>query len=209
MKVASLLIVIAVFLTGCATQPQNVWTKQGASAQDFDIDSAQCNAQAFAGGYGNLWTIAIIQNQCLRGKGWYGTDPKNASTSNNELLAERDEIRRKSRERCADPKFAVIYEKTPCLSGSIDFKYMTDETRITSAQKNVFIEWRLDLGQSVEKIVEFETRLNGGVGRKVAANFLSAKIEDDKNNLDLYNGKITWGQYNSRRKEISSRFSNQ
>ena len=179
MKAASLLIVIAVFLTGCATQPQSVWTKQGASAQDFNIDRAQCNAQAFAGGYGNMWSIAIIQNQCLQGKGWYLTDAASASTSNNELSAERDANRRKGEERCADPKFSVIYEKTPCLSTNIYFKYMTDDTRITSAQKIVFVQLRESFSQSSEKIV--------------------------KNNLDLYNGKITWGEYNLRRKELNQR----
>jgi len=205
MKAASLLMVIAVFLSGCATQPQSVWTKQGASGQDFEIDRAQCNAQAFAGGYGNMWTIAIIQNQCLQGKGWYLTDAISANASNNQLAAERNEMRRQGDELCANTKFSVIFEKTPCLPTNIDFKHMTDETRITSIQKSVFIQWREIVGQRHEKIVEFETRLNGAAGRKVADIFMSAKIEDDKNNLDLYNGKITWGQYNAGRKEISSK----
>ena len=67
-------ILIAASLYGCATDKGWHWEKDGASARDFNLDRSQCNAQAFAGGNGNMWTIAIIQNQCLKGKGWYQVD---------------------------------------------------------------------------------------------------------------------------------------
>lgn len=64
-------VVIAVVLAGCAAQqPQRLWYKAGASAQDFNIDRGQCNAQAFSVASGNLMQIAIVQNSCLQGKGW-------------------------------------------------------------------------------------------------------------------------------------------
>jgi len=56
---------------GCATnEQQEMWFKQGASSQEFEMDRAACNAQAFSGSNGNLMMVAVIQNQCLRGKGW-------------------------------------------------------------------------------------------------------------------------------------------
>jgi hypothetical protein len=64
-------ICAALILTGCTTSDQqNVWFKQGVDSQQFEIDRAQCNAQAFSGANGNLMMVAMIQNQCLRGKGW-------------------------------------------------------------------------------------------------------------------------------------------
>ncbi len=54
-------------LMGCA---QNYWIKNGASSQEFEIDKAQCNAQAFSIPNATLIQIAIVQNQCLRGRGW-------------------------------------------------------------------------------------------------------------------------------------------
>ena len=64
-------LVMAVMLYACASQPSTYWEKQGATSQDFYIDQAQCNAQAFSIPNANYIQVAIVQNQCLRGKGWY------------------------------------------------------------------------------------------------------------------------------------------
>jgi len=61
-----------IFLSGCASQNvETYWEKPGASGQDFYTDRSQCNAQAFGIPNATLIQIAIVQNQCLRGKGWY------------------------------------------------------------------------------------------------------------------------------------------
>jgi hypothetical protein len=65
------LLLIFLCLIGCATT-NKVWYKQGSSQQDFYQERAQCNAQAIAAN--NIYQIAIIQNQCLQGKGWYLVD---------------------------------------------------------------------------------------------------------------------------------------
>ena len=61
--------ILAMFflLAGCA---ENYWVKNGASTQDFEMDKAQCNAQALSVPNVTIPMLAIIQNQCLRGKGW-------------------------------------------------------------------------------------------------------------------------------------------
>ena len=69
LKTALLFVIYS--LIGCAAKTQTFWEKQGASQQDFYMDQAQCNAQAFGISNGNYMQIAIVQNQCLRGKGWY------------------------------------------------------------------------------------------------------------------------------------------
>lgn len=61
---------LAVLLSACATQPEQVWHKAGSSEQQFDMDKGQCNAQAFSIPGGSLMQIAIVQNSCMRGKGW-------------------------------------------------------------------------------------------------------------------------------------------
>lgn len=65
------LLYVMLALVACAAKTQTFWEKQGASQQDFYMDQAQCNAQAFGISNGNYMQIAIVQNQCLRGKGWY------------------------------------------------------------------------------------------------------------------------------------------
>ena len=61
------ILVIFFLFAGCA---ENYWIKNGASTQEFEMDKAQCNAQAFSIPNATLMQIAIVQNQCLRGKGW-------------------------------------------------------------------------------------------------------------------------------------------
>lgn len=72
MKIASLLMVIAVFLTGCATDKGWSWQKNGASNQDFNMDNAQCRAQGLAGTGGMVsFGTVMIMHSCMEGKGWY------------------------------------------------------------------------------------------------------------------------------------------
>lgn len=69
----SCILLIAICLTGCATNNNNWhWEKPGSSTNEFNMDNGQCRAQGFAGTGGMLnWgTIMIIQS-CLEGKGWY------------------------------------------------------------------------------------------------------------------------------------------
>lgn len=61
------LIIASLLLAGCA---ENYWVKNGASTQEFEMDKAQCNAQALSVPNVTIPMLAIIQNQCLRGKGW-------------------------------------------------------------------------------------------------------------------------------------------
>ncbi len=57
-------------LGGCASK-QSFWEKPGATVQDFNMDRAECNARALSVPGVTLFGLALIQNQCLQGKGWY------------------------------------------------------------------------------------------------------------------------------------------
>lgn len=73
MSIRFTLIIIAALTTlllGCSST-KTYWEKSGASPNDFDMDFAQCNAQALSVPGITLGGLALIQNQCLRGKGWY------------------------------------------------------------------------------------------------------------------------------------------
>lgn len=66
-------LVAVLFLTACALPPK-VWNKPGASAQDFEMDRGQCQAQAFGVTGMPPMQVAIIYTSCMHGKGWYQTD---------------------------------------------------------------------------------------------------------------------------------------
>ena len=73
-----LIVLSALLLGACATQPQPVWEKPGSTYADFQADSGYCRAQAFgaANAMGNLLQVAIIQRSCMEGKGWQLVEPQ-------------------------------------------------------------------------------------------------------------------------------------
>lgn len=65
-------LLFVLLLAGCATK-QTYWEKPGASTEDFHADMGVCRAQAFGvpGAMNNLMQVAMVQNACMQGKGWY------------------------------------------------------------------------------------------------------------------------------------------
>lgn len=67
-------LIVLLMLAGCAqTQKRSHWEKPGATEQEFNADMGQCRAQAFSvpGAVQNLMQVAIVQNSCMQGRGWY------------------------------------------------------------------------------------------------------------------------------------------
>jgi hypothetical protein len=72
MKVASLLVVVAVFLSGCAADKGWSWQKPNGDYQSLNMDHAQCRAQGLAGTRGMVtFGTVMIMHSCMEGKGWY------------------------------------------------------------------------------------------------------------------------------------------
>jgi len=74
MKVSPLAAIATVLLlTGCA-QP-TTWVRPGATSQDFDRDSYQCEkdmrqSNYFGGGIGGAIAAQDFQKRCMRAAGW-------------------------------------------------------------------------------------------------------------------------------------------
>jgi hypothetical protein len=64
--------IVLALLAGCASPSRSDfrWQKQGATADDFETDLGQCQAQAFSVPGVSLRQAVIVQTTCLRGKGW-------------------------------------------------------------------------------------------------------------------------------------------
>lgn len=77
-KIIFTIITTTLMLSGCATQPPKVWSKPGASQEDFRRDSLTCRQygmqSAMANGLGgNMFVEMWIRdkaNECLAELGW-------------------------------------------------------------------------------------------------------------------------------------------
>lgn len=115
-----------------------------------------------------------------------------------------EKLKQKTAERCANPEFKEYYDKSPCLAEQINFQYVSDTTKITPAQKKVFAKVRADIDASQKERARIDRESGNGFAADTALRLLAGP--NDANNLDLYNGKITWGEYNAKRREIFSNF---
>jgi hypothetical protein len=207
---AKILIILAIFigLFGCAN---NVWVKSGAGVNDFNVDSGQCNAQSYSVPFANVYQQAAVQNQCMQGKGWTLRDKNAHEASVASVDSSWQSVKAKhdaeTNALCKDPAYKLIYLKTSCLSSDITLEQMTDGSKITAQQKVPFIELRKILSSKATAFFESAKNIHGSSGEKLQSLYLTTLLpETDKNNIDLYAGKITWGEWNQRRKEIGLKF---
>ena len=68
-----LFALLVIGLSGCESmkQPEYVWKKPGSTYDDFNMDTAQCKAQAAGVAGMVLMQVVIVYSNCMAGKGWY------------------------------------------------------------------------------------------------------------------------------------------
>jgi hypothetical protein len=117
---------------------------------------------------------------------------------------ELDKLKQQTDSRCASPEFKPYYEKTPCLANQINFQYVSDNSKITAIQKKVFQNLRSAIDENQRERVRVDRETGFGWAADLMEQFLIPP--NDANNLDLLNGKITWGEYNTKRRDIFNNF---
>ena len=124
-----------------------------------------------------------------------------AQVNRQELI---DKLKQQSDERCASPEFKSYYEKTPCLTNQINFQYVSDTSKITPAQKKAFLKVRSAIDETQRERIRIDRETGFAWTADVMEQYLIPP--NDANNLDLMNGKITWGEYNTKRRDIFNNF---
>jgi len=206
-------VILVLPLIGCLGLPsQKTWYKSGATEEQFRRDMTSCrqygmqSAQA-NGLAGNLFVEAWIQqqaNECLSGLGYSLTDSSSTSSASNSNIANaRAEIQKKIKQLCATPEYKDYYSKTACLSVDITIEQMADPSKITPIQKPILLKARTAADGLSKEDMKLARDMGGVQGNRMADIYDSYMVpQNDKNTLDLYNGRITWGEYNRKRKEI-------
>lgn len=211
----------ATFALGGCQQPW--WNKPGASTDDFNADKYQCmqgsqqqTSSAYISRYGGSASSGQSTNEplfaaCMNAKGWtLGTrnvSSDQAAQNNAEVEAAFKGITEKQAQQCADPKFEPYYSKTACLADKITFEQLADKSKISPAARAIFVEQRSATDTLNRELLDLQRKYGGAMWAKRADLYVAtAKVQNDKNNLDLYNGQITWGDYNRRRQEIHSEY---
>jgi hypothetical protein len=214
-----LIIAISVVLIGCA---QNTWYKPTARSGEFESDRYECIQQSqqrlsvasiykFSGtAVDQQITNDQVFSTCMTSKGWSlgkKEDVQNqvaqSTAQFNSVKFQLDQLTERSKVFCSLPEFKEFYTNTPCLVTEMSLTHTANDSKITDELKKVMLKqqeyvagFRKEWSELVKSIGP-----NGVRQVEINQNIIVPMIE--KNTLNLYTGKISWGEYNQRRKEIS------
>jgi len=219
-------VVLILSLVGCANN--NVWVKDGAGTNEFNSDKYTCMQQsqqqqgvAVVNAYGGAATNGQVTNwnlfnNCMQARGWHTENKdayqENAQQKQVEFNQKRTEIQsavkvidEKLKALCEKSEYKPYFLKTSCSAKDINFEQLADSTKIISEQSTPLIKYRSEV-DSLTKEKNDYLRQNGTDGDRRWISYLDSIQPDiEKYNLDLYKGIITWGEYNQRRKELTTK----
>ena len=122
-----------------------------------------------------------------------------------ENIEEFKKIDAKAKAVCDKSEYAAFFLKTPCTGNQITLVYLADNTKISQEQKDIILKYRSEI-DALSNARNALLRQVGAPADKRWADYMdSLQPEIDKYNLDLYNGVITWGEYNQRRKNLTAK----
>jgi hypothetical protein len=109
---------------------------------------------------------------------------------------------------CTDEKFQPFFLKSPCQTGDMTISNLTDKSKVTAAQKKIIealdIEYLEILKMRADNYQENIKPPSLGL----ALSNLIMQLRTDSQSLlvNLYQEKITWGQFNEGRRDVISSF---
>ncbi len=212
-------VMVAVLsMAGCA---QNLWVKPNASQGEFERDRYACLQQAQqrvgaaqVNAYGGSAVNTIATNDalfstCMGSRGWslQSKEAVQAQAIQNQarmsdLKQQFDRLNDTATAMCSKEELKEYYKKTACKAPDVSFEQIADTSKITAAQKAALVKQRENVAliEKERAVIQKQAGPSGNKALDISTNFVQP--ENERNNLDLYNGKITWGEYNKRRKEI-------
>lgn len=104
---------------------------------------------------------------------------------------------------CSKPEYQAINIKTPCKASLITLEQLSDTDKITPSEKPTFTKMASEVKPLRLKQVTAYRSAGDATGNELANQQDRLIVKREKIDLDIYEGKITWGEFNKARKEIS------
>jgi hypothetical protein len=134
---------------------------------------------------------------CMNASGW-SLQRDLSQDAKAEIKERTDRVERS----CAEPKYAPYYSKTACAADRITITQLADTSTISPEAKAIFLDLRSQLDSVNREYVDLLRKYSGLAGAKTATAYEATITSTNQNNLAIYNGQITWGEYNKRRQQV-------
>ncbi len=202
-KQSSFFVLMVCLLLGCATAGRNVWVKAGAGESEFAREKSVCAAQAQSESSG---IDQGVFGKCMEQNGWSVQNEKEIKPqiipAPNPMQPAFDALAREKEQRCVSDEFRLFFSKTACDPKDITAMQINDALMITEAEKSTVIKLRDQMERSQGRAVAAYREHGGESGERAAQMLESWRVFNDRNILDLIEGKQTWGEYNRYRKGL-------
>jgi hypothetical protein len=205
LKKYALLIACSVTLAACAQQQQDYWQKPGASVDEFGSDRELCMERArqpSSHAYVNQSDGADLFGACMTARGWHLVSVTDAKAYSNALSA----VNAAQLQLCTRADLLPIFaKKMPCQAKQATAEQLSDRAKISKAEKPAFMKWRILTEENIQKAAATHQQYNRQTGDNVASLIKKNEEASTKFAEQLYDGRISWGEYNKGRMELGLR----
>jgi hypothetical protein len=211
-----LAVILPLTLVACAPP---LWVKPGGTTAEFDKDKYTClqsSQQRSAGFYfnkygggasDNMATNETLFASCMNSKGWKlkrGDEAAQYVAGQTAKVQEAkvalEQLRQESYAICARPEFAWINQRTACDTKDLTLAQLSNSERLSPANKDSFMAFYTEaknLNQRNIKVLKATGDKNAMATATILERLISSR---ERGALDLYEGKVTWGEYNKAKK---------
>lgn len=188
------------------------------NAPIYSPQMAQANQAMAQGGadFARAFGLSSYYDSCMQSKGYSKSTASSSSSSGgssapytafNQVI---NGISVTEKSQCFEPEFKLYFKKTTCKPEELSLEYTGDNSKATSLeQKQILLidaenkKHELALINAYKSLYPNKNKADAYVVLLLNINSLN-----DTNIKNLYQQKISWGDYNSKRKEIALKFKN-
>lgn len=194
-------------------------------------DSQQRVSGAVVNQFGGYSTNEVITNPnifraCMNANGWYlqqqnQVQPQTASVpplvqsaraarvekTNEEKLRELNaQVVAEAKAMCQRQEYEVITAKSACATGDMKPEQLADTSKLREADKVAFLKMRGEMEARERRLIS-GTQIWGQTVSVPWSNAMERAAASSADNARaLYGGRVTWGEFNRRRVEISKTY---
>lgn len=210
----TLIALVALIVSGCATQPQYRLTKN-VSQQELQQDNAACQNQAqliqisdwaYKGTFMEGANIQMKQNaafeNCLISKGYIKKSADSISQDSS-YVQQVKTVEASLKALCDEQAYKSLYDKTSCGSREMTMQMLADKSKITKDQKKAMVAFIAADEQLSSKKNDL-VQSYGSAKEKTYMSFYYSSVRPVAmiNRSELLEGNITWGQFNKEKLRI-------
>ena len=212
---------LRLFLLSACAANNNVWVKPGAASGEFAQTKYACMQQsqhrvstAYVNEYGGSSDSRVTTNNplfsaCMNAQGWYLQDKRQLQAVNQAKKDGWEALLDEARQLCEREDLQPYYSKSPCKPEDATLEQLADKSRISPSEKEALSKARSEYAEIAKRMYGYVRQNNPRNGNAIAFIREQTTSELDKVSVDFYEGRMTRGEYNKRRREIAQQANEQ